>query len=549
MKNLNKKQSFTNFTIRKIRRLLALIVLAAAAAFNNSYGQCTAPAATVSAVKSGDWSSASTWSTGAIPASSSVVLIAGYTVTASSVPNVASIVINGGGELNYTGNDFTSSSDFYLNGGVLTMVMVDDKGNMGNTDVTLKGNICAYNSCITCSHDFNWDKNASVSLTNTMLTVNHDYHGGATVTGSNIKLSVDHDLQKADDFTGSEIAAWYVGHDVQGSTSGWPAESPAPLAGCTVTQSDLSVTAGHSGVFDVGSHAQTLNLQITNNGPNATNTPTTVTDTLPAGLTYAGTTGDQGNGWIISVSSNIVTAVYNGAVASGSNFPALAIPVNVDPGTAGQTVVNKVHVRNNTDYNLANNNSADNILIANPSGLPITFSSKLNATQQGNTVLLQWNTATEINNAGFYVQKSSDNATWTSLDFVATKAQGGNSNQILSYSYVDNEPTNGINYYRLQQEDNSGKKSYSTVTSITLGGINTSDITVYPNPVSSGNNVTLSFAQPAGGIAHIYNITGQAVKTFVVPQGATQYSVSTSGIASGLYFIKINKSTVKVIIR
>jgi hypothetical protein len=77
--------------------------------------------------------------------------------------------------------------------------------------------------------------------------------------------------------------------------------------------------------------------------------------------------------------------------------------------------------------------------------------------------MLTWSTVTETNNHHFDVESSSDG-----INFVKIKEIQGaiNSMNIISYSYLDPSPTNGLNYYRLKQVDMNGMHKYSDIVSV-----------------------------------------------------------------------------------
>ncbi len=113
--------------------------------------------------------------------------------------------------------------------------------------------------------------------------------------------------------------------------------------------------------------------------------------------------------------------------------------------------------------------------------LPVTLLS-FTARAVANDVQLSWRTAMERNNLGFYIERSKDGAQWTSIGFKSTSALQGNSDKEINYSYTDNDPLEGINYYRLRQTDIDDKIAYSNIQSVI---VNISDeIIVYPNPAS-----------------------------------------------------------------
>ena len=75
-------------------------------------------------------------------------------------------------------------------------------------------------------------------------------------------------------------------------------------------------------------------------------------------------------------------------------------------------------------------------------------------------IKLDWQTASEINNDFFTLFRSRNGVDFTSI---GTKQGAGNSNLLLSYSYTDQDPLNGINYYQLKQTDFDGSTSYSQI--------------------------------------------------------------------------------------
>ena len=96
--------------------------------------------------------------------------------------------------------------------------------------------------------------------------------------------------------------------------------------------------------------------------------------------------------------------------------------------------------------------------------LPVELTS-FNASVNGNNIILQWNTATEIKNYGFEVERKSFRnkfrmtmLSWEKIGFVNGN---GNSNSPKNYSFVDNKVSAGKYAYRLKQIDNNGQFEYS----------------------------------------------------------------------------------------
>jgi hypothetical protein len=123
--------------------------------------------------------------------------------------------------------------------------------------------------------------------------------------------------------------------------------------------------------------------------------------------------------------------------------------------------------------------------------LPVELLS-FNATATGKSALLDWSTASEINNYGFDVQRYNEiTQEWDFVSFVLSKATGGNSQKPISYDFLDANiynPNLGPKtfYYRLKQVDINGSFEFSEARSVTFNPNTAMDdisIKVYPNPV------------------------------------------------------------------
>ncbi len=109
--------------------------------------------------------------------------------------------------------------------------------------------------------------------------------------------------------------------------------------------------------------------------------------------------------------------------------------------------------------------------------LPVELLS-FNGIANGKTVDLSWITVSEINNDGFEVQRSRDSENWEKIGFVRG---AGNSVDEVRYDFVDENPENGTNYYRLKQIDFDQTYSFTDVVKVTFGKKQIS-IHISPNP-------------------------------------------------------------------
>ena len=104
---------------------------------------------------------------------------------------------------------------------------------------------------------------------------------------------------------------------------------------------------------------------------------------------------------------------------------------------------------------------------------------------------LNWSTGSEINNRGFFVEKSSDGLNWEYLGFVEGN---GNRHSISNYVYEDYSPHKGKNYYRLIQSDYDGRQEKSNTVSVNFKSGNLEEeVNLYPNPIKKGNYLNVSF--------------------------------------------------------
>ena len=183
-------------------------------------------------------------------------------------------------------------------------------------------------------------------------------------------------------------------------------------------------------------------------------------------------------------------------------------------------------------------------IITNPLPVELTsFSAKI----IGKTILLKWQTATEINNFGFEVERKilnqvqNDNTGWEKIGFVNGN---GNSNSPKDYSFIDKNPDGVAEIkYRLKQIDNDGQFHYSDIININFL---TNDFELYqnyPNPFNP--STTISFKLPMTGnvTLKVYDILGSEIETLLDEyKEAGIYSISFNSqsiLPSGVYIYKI----------
>ena len=157
--------------------------------------------------------------------------------------------------------------------------------------------------------------------------------------------------------------------------------------------------------------------------------------------------------------------------------------------------------------------------------LPVELVHFAGAKKEGH-ILLNWETASEKNNEGFYVQKSYDGKNWENIGFVNGK---GFSENINAYFFKDMNPYMGHNYFRLKQMDYDGGHTFSHIVNIKIE--NENKFGIYPNPAKGEIEI---FGTPKNQI-NITNSFGKLVKTISEYNGP----IDISELPGGMYFISI----------
>ncbi|MDX2776495.1 CARDB domain-containing protein [Streptomyces caniscabiei] len=137
-----------------------------------------------------------------------------------------------------------------------------------------------------------------------------------------------------------------------------------------VASADLAASKGHTGNFTAGSSTNDFTIEITNNGPSDAST-FTMTDVLPAGMTYVSSTG---TGVACTNAGQTVTCSYGPTISAGQTVP-ITLTVRVDADmTGGSTLNNSASVSSATpDPDMSNNTGGpDTVTIDSSADLAIT---------------------------------------------------------------------------------------------------------------------------------------------------------------------------------
>ncbi len=172
--------------------------------------------------------------------------------------------------------------------------------------------------------------------------------------------------------------------------------------------------------------------------------------------------------------------------------------------------------------------------------IPVEFTS-LTGNVVNEAVQLKWSTATETNNKGFDIERSSDNKSFVKIGFVQGK---GTTSEKSSYIYKDNQPVEGKLYYRLRQIDFDGTFKYSPVAEVNFSIPAVFSLSQnYPNPFNPSTKIKFSLAADSKVSLKVYNLLGQKVAELIngdYESGRHEITFDGNKLSSGIYFYIIN---------
>lgn len=148
------------------------------------------------------------------------------------------------------------------------------------------------------------------------------------------------------------------------------------------------------------------------------------------------------------------------------------------------------------------------------------------------SVSLSWATASEENFNYFEIERA---AQGTSFEIIGEIEGDGNSFTRLDYSFEDNIPEIGLNYYRLKSIDFDGTFEYSEVILVKFAS--NVKLVVFPNPTLGAISVRTSIPTTNGLNYKITNQYGVEVLSGYLSAFKTQ--VDLQGLTKGVYILKL----------
>lgn len=161
-------------------------------------------------------------------------------------------------------------------------------------------------------------------------------------------------------------------------------------------------------------------------------------------------------------------------------------------------------------------------------------------------VELEWLTASEQNNAFFEIQRSNG----TNFRVLGSKAGAGNSTEVNSYTYTDDSPNLGTNYYRIKQVDVNGSFSYSSVIEISRdksGELAISE--VYPNPAKDQIHLKFALSRGNNAVAQVLDMKGRVLfeRSYIGSENIQEINIKTEDFVPGIYVLAMKSQGGKIL--
>ncbi|HLP15408.1 MAG TPA: choice-of-anchor Q domain-containing protein [Bacteroidota bacterium] len=370
-----------------------------------------------------------------------------------------------------------------------------------------------------------------------------NFIGTGTITGDQANLNLSAVLAVNNSLTGVPTASLTTGSVAINAGS---ATANGAVAIPTIDQRGLNrVGSTDIGAYEFGA-AATQASTVTMNS-NASGTSLTVGWTIGNGTSRAVFMKEQSG----AITNPVQGAVYSastdwsskGTQLGGSGYYCIYNGTGNTVTVTG-TLANTSYVVQVFDYTGSGSGTIYNTATAtaNPgtlTSLPVELTS-FTASSNGTSVQLKWQTATEVNNYGFDIERQTAGS-WTKIGFVAGN---GTTNAPMSYSYVD-ATVSGTATYRLKQIDRDGKFEYSReveASAIAVPAVFALSQN-YPNPFNPVTVIGYSIASASNVSLKVFDVLGREVAELVNAHrepGSYTAVFDASPFASGLYFYKLD---------
>lgn len=174
--------------------------------------------------------------------------------------------------------------------------------------------------------------------------------------------------------------------------------------------------------------------------------------------------------------------------------------------------------------------------------LPVKWLS-FEAEKTGVQARLTWKTSEELNTVGFEIERSVNGQLFQKIGWVDAKRVQA---QINSYQFIDIDPLQGLNYYRIKEKDQDGSDQYSQTRELKFN-INGFTVRVWPNPVTTELIIEVAGADFLNCIVRLINSEGKSFIEQFIDQQVPVHRLSMEEFPPGLYTLIIQTPTQRFI--
>lgn len=159
-------------------------------------------------------------------------------------------------------------------------------------------------------------------------------------------------------------------------------------------------------------------------------------------------------------------------------------------------------------------------------------------------VKLSWSTASETNNSGFEIERSSETISWQKI---GVAAGNGTTASVSNYTFIDNGLSTGTYNYRLKQIDFNGNFEYYNLSNeVNIGIPSGYDLSQnYPNPFNPSTSINFDIPEVGNVSLKLFDLSGKEVGTIINEvKTAGYYTVNynASSLPSGMYFYTLQSN-------
>ena len=177
----------------------------------------------------------------------------------------------------------------------------------------------------------------------------------------------------------------------------------------------------------------------------------------------------------------------------------------------------------------------------NDQPLPVELSSFASIVS-GSNVTLNWSTSTETNNAGFDIERSAIEGSWTKVGSVEGH---GTTTTPQNYTFTERAVTTGKYNYRLKQTDFNGNFTYHNLgNEVSIGVPEKYDLSQnYPNPFNPSTKINYDLPTDGKVSIKLFDMSGKEVASLVNEVKTAGYHTvdfNASNLSSGVYFYRIS---------